>query len=403
MSVLFVAPFVLPGLLTSAPQEARPAHVALVRVHGNHTVPDEEVIAIADVEPGAAFEPGDAEAIEARLLRSGRFESAEVRVRYRSLDETGDVALVLVVREKRSVASRFMVAPIVSLSDEYGWTLGAMPALVDLGVEGSRVAFPASWGGTRQVRVESEWPLGDRVSRRAYFDVSRWRRENPHFDAPENRLELDGGFRARLGVMSLDVGGSASDVDFLGSSERVGTFHAGVALDTRVDPTIPGDAVYAGLDWRRLLFEADLRDDVQQVTIDLRGYKRLVGQTTLAAQAYYRFASGPLPPYEQPFIGGGATLRGYEAGRFIGNNAAIGTLELRVPLTTPLSFARAGVHAFVDTGAVHDDGTRLRKTRFHTGVGAGAFFRFAVIGVRVDVGFDLEGNTRWHIASGFKF
>ena len=33
----------------------------------------------------------------------------------------------------------------------------------------------------------------------------------------------------------------------------------------------------------------------------------------------------------------------------------------------------------------------------------GFFFRVAVIGVRADVGFDLEGNARFHFGSGFRF
>jgi len=214
---------------------------------------------------------------------------------------------------------------------------------------------------------------------------------------PRDISTLTAGFR-------FDVRGRWSDVDFDALDERFATLGAGIAFDTRRDPTIPGNAVYLALNWRRLFFlGGSAQVDANQTTLDLRGYKRLWGQALLASQFYWTFAGGPLPPYEQPFIGGGQTLRGYEAGRFLGDNASLAAVELRLPLTSPLSFARGGIHVFYDTGAVYDDGESLGGARFHHAVGTGVFFRVAIIGVRTDVGWDLEGSTRFHIASSVKF
>ena len=373
------------------------SRVVLVRVHGNHTLPDDEVLRLAGVSRGDPFEAGDEERIRERLLESKKFESAEVRVRYRSLSESGDVALVLLVRERRSVPSRFMVGPIFDLSDEYGVTLGARLAFVELAGGKGRVGFPLSWGGKRQAGVEGQF---DNVR----FEFLRWREVNPHFDTPDNRLQLGGAYSAAYKHMRFDAGLRWSRVDFAELDDRFVTLGAKAVFDTRRDPTVPGNAVYAGFDWRRRFFlNESVRPDVNQYVIDLRGYKRLWGQALLAGQYYWAIAGGPLPPYEQPFLGGGKTLRGYKAGHFIGDSAAHATAELRLPLTSPLSFARGGIHFFYDTGAVYDYGESIGGARFHHGVGTGVFFRAAIIGIRLDVGWDLEGGTRFHIASSVKF
>jgi outer membrane translocation and assembly module TamA len=369
-------------------------------VHGNHSLPDEEVLKIAGIAAGQPFAPEDAKAIEARLLSSGKFASAEVRVRYRGVGESSDVALVLLVSEKPDLPSRFLVGPIFDLTDEYGLTLGARVAYVDVLADGGRIAVPLSWGGKRQAGVEASFPLDEASSLR--FHLSRFREVNPHYDVPDNRLSLGGGFGWQRGLFGIDASGGWSDVDFEELDESFAELGARVSLDSRRDPTIPGDAFYAGLSFRRLFFESS-RADVHQYGIDLRGYKRLGGQALLASQLYWSIAGGPLPRYERPFLGGGKTLRGHAPGEFVGDNAALGSLELRLPLTSVLSLPRAGVHFFFDTGAVYDDGASLRRARFHNGAGFGGFFRIAMIGLRADLGFDLDGGTRFHVASSFKF
>ena len=384
------------GALSHGALCADDSRITLVRVHGNHTMTDDDVLEIAGIARGDVFSPADAGAIEERLVESGKFETAAVRVRYRGLDETGDVALILLVREKQSVADRFMVGPILDWSDEYGVTLGGRVAVVDLPADG-RIAFPLSWGGKRQAGIEATF--GD-----ARVELSRWRQMNPHFDIPDNRLELGGAYRLRYQRALFDVSGRWSDVDFGGVEKRFAMLGAQAVLDTRIDPTVPGDAFYLGFDWRRLFFLNGSESlDVDQFVFDLRGYKRLFGQSLLAAQFYWSPATGPMPAYEQPYIGGGKTLRGTKAGRFIGDSAAIATVELRLPLTSPLSFARGGIHFFYDAATVYNDGESFGDSVWHHGVGTGVFFNVAIVGVRLDVGWDLEGGTRFHIESSMKF
>jgi outer membrane protein assembly factor BamA len=75
-----------------------------VRVHGNVHLTDAEVLAIAGVREGDALGPGTIEAIAARLSASRRFETVDVRKRYRSLTDASDVAIILVVHERPASA-----------------------------------------------------------------------------------------------------------------------------------------------------------------------------------------------------------------------------------------------------------------------------------------------------------
>src|SRR4029077_15120164 len=82
--------------------EAAVEKIAEVRVHGNATLSDEAILALAGITIGATLAPAGVDAIEKRLKDSGRFDEVEVRKRYRTL-EMDEVALVLVVHEKPGI------------------------------------------------------------------------------------------------------------------------------------------------------------------------------------------------------------------------------------------------------------------------------------------------------------
>ena len=394
----------------AAGQQAR---VGEVRVHGNHTIVDDEVIRLADIAEGAPLTEATPAVIEGRLLASGRFAAVDVRVRFRSLDMSGDAVLVIIVRERTSLEKRWMLGPLFDFSDEYGFTVGAQLAVVDFPVERFRIHVPASWGGERSVGVEGILPVSQRTegwNNQIEFGLRRTRTIHPHFELTDNRRELEASFVSRYRNVVLTGTAQRSGIDFDGVEDTMTELGVRAAFDTRRDRTIPGDAVYLESGFDRVFLGGargfsgrGALSDVNRVHLEARGYKRLFGQTVLAAQLAYTTASGPLPPYAQSFLGGGRTLRGHEAGRFIGDQLALASLELRVPLNSTLAFGRTGIHFFYDTGSAFDSDTSLGQARFHHGVGVGGFFRFAVVGVRVDLGFDLEGHTRLHFGTQFKF
>ena len=56
-----------------------------IRVHGNHTTPDADILAIAGLVLGEAAAPDRLTEAESRLLASRRFTTIEVRRRYQSI------------------------------------------------------------------------------------------------------------------------------------------------------------------------------------------------------------------------------------------------------------------------------------------------------------------------------
>jgi len=190
--------------------------LADVRVHGNYSTPDADVLRIAGLAVGQPITATDIEASRKRLDASGRFEEVEIRKRSRSLDESGEVALIIIVREhpvpdaalqetpaalrpfKRLWASG-MFLPVLNFTDGYGFTYGARFTFVDLLGHGSRVSVPLTWGGTRRAAAEVERPISRGPIDRLTGSVSIWQRTNPFYEQDEDRQEVTAGVsRARV-------------------------------------------------------------------------------------------------------------------------------------------------------------------------------------------------------------
>ncbi|MDA2936775.1 BamA/TamA family outer membrane protein [Acidobacteria bacterium AH-259-A15] len=373
-----------------------------VRFHGNHSVSDDELLGLLELRVGGPLSFRELAEIEQRLLKTGRFEWVDVRKRYRSLERTNQVVLIVAVKEKPPTSEKFLFFPVLDYTDELGLTLGGRVTALDLfGVE-DRISFPLTWGGTRQAAAEAHLPLPTPAFDFLVGGGSFSQRENPHFNIEDRRGEVWLGLDKRIGSLSLGLKGGWTGVRFGETDDRFFTFGVEVSFDTRTNLVIPRDAVYAGAGWERMAI-GDGGPSFNRFSLDLRGYKGLVGHTVLAAQVYYLGSNGALPDYQKPFLGGSETLRGYSAGRFSGDNLLIGSLEWRVPLISSTSFVRGGLNVFFDTGTIYDHGQSLRKSRFRNGVGAG-FFIFAFgLGFKVEAAYDLDDEVKMHFATRFRF
>jgi outer membrane protein assembly factor BamA len=124
----------------------------------------------------------------------------------------------------------------------------------------------------------------------------------------------------------------------------------------------------------------------------------------LAARAQYEGADKRLPDYERLLVGGANTLRGTRVGTLIGDRALAGSTELRIPLTSPLSFARLGTTAFFDVAKAFDAGQRPGDVHWSRGVGAGFFIAVPFVRLNFHFAHSLDGNgNRLHVSSGFTF
>jgi outer membrane protein assembly factor BamA len=391
--------------------------IAEVRVHGNYATPDAEVMRLAGITIGQPLGPDTLAQITKRLHDSGRFRQADIRKRYRSLSDTQHVVLILLVQERpsagatgnpllkpfRRMQEQFQFLPIINYADGYGFTYGARASFADaLGKDG-RVSVPLTWGANRRAAIELDKTFGGGLVSRVEGGASVSVRENPHFREDDGRRQVWGRAERDL-VRGLKLGGElgVTHVNFEPFHDTFATYGADLTLDTRRDAIFPRDAIFASVGWDALNFKGGA-STVNRYHTDVRGYVGLVGQSVLSLHARFDNAAGPLPPYEQALLGGSSSVRGFRTGAFAGDNRAVTSAELRIPLSSPLGISRAGVSLFVDSGAVYNDGERLRDATFHQGAGAGVFLLSPFLQINVDVAYGFGNRLRVHFTSGFHF
>lgn len=412
-----LAPVLLLFALALPPQSGEV--VAELRVHGNSATADEEILRLAEIQVGAPFEDGTIAAVEARLRAAGKFRDVDVLKRFASIADPSKVIVVIIVddgpvkiewdpesgappRTVRRRGPQVMFLPVLDAEDGYGLTYGVRFALPDIAGARSRLAFPLTWGGDKRAAVQLEKALTRGPLHRFTAGASISRRENPHFERNDDRLrgwvraERDVTARLRVGLST----GSAR-VSFMDGKGRFVQVGADVVLDTRIDPMLARNAVYVRASWDRFAF----RDEgaINRRAIDARGYVGLTGQSVLVVRGYRDSSNRAQPSFLQPLLGGMENLRGFKAGSAVGDSLAAGSLELRVPITSPLSVGKIGLSAFVDAGTVDDHGERLANQRFDKGVGGGVWVSAAFLRLNLAVAHGIGGSTRAHFGTSLTF
>jgi hypothetical protein len=437
---------------------AVPAHaqaalvVEDVRVHGNHSTPDEEVLRIASIAVGAPLEPEGLAAARRRLEASGRFSSVEIRQRSRSIEDPSRIAVIILVAEQAAVRpvvdvdvpplpgvlgrlrSQTMFMPILSVDDGYGLTYGLRTSFVGGRASATRLSVPASWGGTRQLAVEAERtftrhtpgigeppgtsgrtvpPSGSGIVggglTRLRGNVGLWRQEHPYFEQGQFRRYVDGeiSYRPRP-AFGIGAAAGLAAVSFGDVDDRMTDAGLFAEFDTRRDPIFPRNAVYARTSWSRLSFAEPAASGIpdggrSRWQHDVRSYLGVIGQVVLAARVQMDFADGPLPAYAKPILGGADTLRGIGAGFAVGDNLWAASVEARMPFTSVLRSTKLGVLAFYDTGATWDYARRWRDAGREEGVGAGVFLVNPFFQFQLSVARGLGRSTRVHASTGVSF
>ena len=405
------------ALFTPVLAQAPPAETVVdLRIQGNHTMPDDEVLALAGIAVGDVVDVAAVEAITRRLEGSGRFEAVEVRKRYRSLTATDRIALIIVVRERprasirnpvvRSLArlaGQSMFLPVLRYDEGYGVSYGARFSFVEVLGRGSRASVPATWGGDRRLAVEIERPLPGRVVDRVRGGGSYGYRTHPYFGVEDRRTrawvgfdrELRNGLRAGLETAWEEVG-------FVGPSERLTRLTVGVEYDGVSAGAFPRDDVRLRAAVERLAIPGR-PGAVVRTRIDAQAFKGVGGQAVLAARFLFEGASAALPLYEKVLLGGGGNLRGWRVGARVGDRLAAASVELRLPLGSPIAMGNAGVRIFYDTAAAYDAGGSLGDQRFLKGAGAGVFLTVPFGSLHLDAGHDFRGSMRIHAGAGLGF
>ena len=314
--------------------------VTAIRVQGNTATPDADVIRMAGVRIGAPVAPGIEDEVATRLRATKQFQRVEVRKRFASIDDPSQIVLVIVVdegpvsvqltgdpdRPTRVVKTHrpnLLVLPIVTAEDGYGVTYGARLAVPNPVGPRSQLSFPLTWGGTRRAAIEADKTLETGPITHLQAGASLTRLTHPFFRRPEDRRrvwirsERDLTRSVRIGAT-----GGWQHVSFL---DRVDSFaHAGadVVLDTRADPMLARNAVFARAAIDRFRFGS--RDGTTRSNVEARAYVGLIGQVVLIAGAARQDASSPLPDYLRGLLGGMTNVRGFAAGTAIGDTLVTG-------------------------------------------------------------------------------
>ena len=350
-----------------------------MRVHGNHTTPDADVLALAGLTVGSPVSDDTLRQAEEKLRRSGRFADVEVRKRFRSIENPSDILVILLVDEHPGISQddltpgpmkRFrslgMWLPIVDYADGYGFTYGARLSFVDALGKRSRISVPAIVGWRTEDRRDVDRSFERGLFTRVEGGFAMTRRENPRYELGDTREEgrarieraftpwLRTGGGVRITNVQLRSAGRALRRARRGRHRRYAHRSDVPAQRRPPDATVeqlaskatPCDAV----DWRRpRLHRPDRFERAGASRRDVSGQRSV-------------------PLYEQPLLGGTAMLRGYDFGYRGGDNLAAFSAELRVPLTSPLNIGRFGVKAFIDAGTVLCVGKQdLRDQHFDRG------------------------------------
>jgi outer membrane protein assembly factor BamA len=417
---LLIGLLVLANAGISSVQDQSPEVVAEVRIQGNVATSDAEILQLAGVTIGMPVGPGTVAVVTERLRATKRFERVEVLKRFASISDPSRIVLVVIVDEgpveiratgdpnqpTRVVATRrwldLQLLPVLHGEDGYGFTYGVRLARADILGSRSRLSLPATWGGEKRVagELEKEFPRGPITRVTGGVSISRIR--NPFFDEDdERRGTWIHGERLVMPVLRIGASASYQHVSFLGTVDHDVQVGVDAAIDTRLDPWLPRNAIYVKASWDRLDFVHSA--SASRFRIDAQGYVGLRGQTILVMRALRDDSDTPLPLYLKPLLGGSANLRGFKAGTAIGDNLLTGSLELRAPLSSPFSIGKVGVNAFIDVGTVYDDGQRLTDQSINVGVGGGVWFSAAIVRFNVAVAHGIDASTRVHFAANLSF
>ena len=408
------------ALVGQAELLAQPAEViAEVRVHGNAAMAEEEVLRLAAVQVGGPFTADTTASVEKRLRATGKFRNVEVLKRFASIADASKIVLVIVVDEgdvkiewdqdsgapPRTVRRRgppLMFLPVLSVEDGYGWTYGARFGLQNPLGSHSRVTFPLTWGADKRAAAQLEKDFVRGPVDRVTTAVSVSRREHPFYEQEDDRVRL--AVRAERDLFTpLRVGATVGteQVRFLAVDTRMLQTGADLVLDTRTDPVLARNAVYARAAWDRYALSGS--DAYRQYSVDLRGYAGLVGQSVVVSRFYRSASDTVLPPFLKPILGGMDNLRGFRTGTAVGDTLVAGSVEVRTPITSPLNVAKLGVSAFFDTATVYDHHARLEDQRFEKGIGGSVWLSAAFFRLNLAVAHGLKGSTRVHFGTSFSY
>ena len=414
--MLVVGALLLGVARLSAQQEV----IVAIQVHGNTLTADADIVRASGLSEGAAFSDSLLSDAVTRLKASGRFDDVEVLKRYASISDPTLILVLIRVDEGpvridhpevpgsgrvptvvRRRAFNVMFVPILDADDGYGVTYGALFSITGHRNTARRVITSGSWGGDKRAALEFQKEFSSEFAPRFRAGALVQRRTHPFFDSDASRQRIwaraEWPLTPRLRAAS-EVAWQSSML--LGDEQKTKSIGGDLILDTRADPLLPHNAIYARAAIEHLRF-ADYSG--VRTELDATAYVGIYRGTVLAVRALREDMSKPAPPYFKSILGGSRNLRGFRAGASVGDTLMSASSELRIPLTSPLHMARFGASVFIDAGTVYNKSQRFSDQKLKRGLGAGIWATAPLFHVSLMVAHGLGSSTRVHFGAGLTF
>ena len=197
------------------------------------------------------------------------------------IERTGDPSAP--TRVVASGGLRLLFLPVLDYEDGYGFTYGVRLARPDAAGPRSRLSFPLTWGGDKRAGIELEKSVERGPLRRVQTGASVSRQTHPYFDEHDDRQRVFVGVDSKaVGPLRGDITAAWEHVSFGGDSDRLARIGGGVTVDTRIDPVLARNAVFARVAVEHLSMHNAA--GLNTIAIDLRGYLGLFGQTVLVVR-----------------------------------------------------------------------------------------------------------------------
>ncbi len=273
---------------------------------------------------------------------------------------------------------------------------------------GQTIGFEWEFGGTRDLSFNFEDPrvFGSKMS----FGFDYYDRINEREDEYLYEEDIKGGSLTLGYPLSSNLQGSVRfrlenyyrnylEEGGEDESSKTRSITLQTRHDTRNHPINPTSG-----DLTRLSFETAPSflggDEFIKYGIDTRNYfPGFRDEHAWALRLKSGFGLGDdIPTNEQYRLGGAQTLRGYRDFSFRGDNVFLMNLEYRFPIYDRLS----GV-VFADSGNTWDDIGKLDFSEFNSSVGVGARINTPIGQLRLDYGFNEDGEGMPHFSIGQAF
>lgn len=289
--------------------------------------------------------------------------------------------------------------PWVSLSYSNPWIFGDDQLFTQTGFAWSRVE-------NKSMQSRGEGPNFDEI----HYSVSQML--GKRLD-PFRSVWLYGAYNY-LEVSENRTGRTINDMGI----DRYLTVGFGASHDTRNLAEYPTSGIYGSIYVAKKGFGIGAVD-MMSYHADVRVYKPLYKDLSLALRAFTRLSSGPaIPNYEHHFFGFSERIRGHFFEELEGENAGGAFIELRIPIVPRLyvtvpevpirQFAtwKLGLYAaiFGDIGTVWDKDERPEFADMPRGYGAGLHFLLPYgIVLRIDRAWNESRRGEWIIDVGVAF